>query len=344
MVMDYFNWIGSGFWPWPPLNILHYITLHYITLSSFHTPFASKLTSVASTKLCMSGIICKCRQMSFQLLFERTSVGKFLETKRKVIRSFRSFFHRTFASIIEVRFEECSQIWVFLDQTDVHQMHEYAQFENYAKQLEASADSVAGSDVFSCSGDESGSLILDTLQWIDWRLRECCRNGVAVIHSGCYKSRYQTRRDIGTEDSTDGLRRRRWKSWHEQRCWCGVPWRARCSSTPPDREPHWLAWWCLVQCRDWDQDQWFSSDLSLIRTRSAQSLSDSAGAFLNCTMPGWLWCSSGGWILVALLGILMNVKCAISCVSSAYMWWPRRCSLISFAKSSIVIFHFSTVF
>ena len=32
----------------------------------------------ASTKLCMSGIICKCKQMSFQLLFEPTNVGKFL--------------------------------------------------------------------------------------------------------------------------------------------------------------------------------------------------------------------------------------------------------------------------
>ena len=28
-------------------------------------------------------------------------------------------------------------------------------------------------------------------------------------------------------------------------------------------------------------------------TRSAQSLSDSAEAFLNCTRPGWLRCSSG---------------------------------------------------
>ena len=44
--------------------------------------------------------------MSFQLLFEQTGVGKFLETKRKFIPSLgsgvkRSFFRRTFASITE---------------------------------------------------------------------------------------------------------------------------------------------------------------------------------------------------------------------------------------------------
>ena len=37
-------------------------------------------------------------------------------------------------------------------------------------------------------------------------LRKCCQNGVAVVHSGCHKSRHQTRRDIGTEDSTDGFK------------------------------------------------------------------------------------------------------------------------------------------
>ena len=31
-------------------------------------------------------------------------------------------------------------------------------------------------------------------------------NGVAVIHSGCHKSRYQTRRDIGTKSSPDGFK------------------------------------------------------------------------------------------------------------------------------------------
>ena len=64
-----------------------------------------------------------------------------------------------------------------------------------------------GSDVFSCSGagDESGGCILNSLQWIDWRLRECCQNGVAVIHSGCHKSRYQTWREISTENSPDGF-------------------------------------------------------------------------------------------------------------------------------------------
>ena len=102
----------------------HTITLHYITLSSFHTSFTPKVTSGASTKLSMSGIVCECKHMSFQLLFEQTGVGKFLETKRNFVRSKpwvrrkRSFFRRTFASIMEVRIEECSQIWVFLDRTD----------------------------------------------------------------------------------------------------------------------------------------------------------------------------------------------------------------------------------
>ena len=82
--------------------------LHYITLSSFHTPFTPRVASGASTQLCMSGIIWKCKQMSFQLLFERTSVSKFLETKRKIIPDFRS-------DIGEASFTELSlQYWKFV--------------------------------------------------------------------------------------------------------------------------------------------------------------------------------------------------------------------------------------
>ena len=65
---------------------LHYITLHYITLSLFHTPFTPKVTSGASTKLC----ICQCKQMSFQKPFESTCISKFLESRRKIIPCFRS--------------------------------------------------------------------------------------------------------------------------------------------------------------------------------------------------------------------------------------------------------------
>ena len=89
---------------------VHSIILHYITLSSFHTPYTPKVTSGASTKLSMSGIVSECKHMSFQLLFEQTVVGKFLETKRKFIPSLGSFFRRTFASITEARIEECLQI------------------------------------------------------------------------------------------------------------------------------------------------------------------------------------------------------------------------------------------
>ena len=42
------------------------ITLHYITLSLFHTPFTPKVTSGASTKLC----IFQCKQMSFKCLLK----------------------------------------------------------------------------------------------------------------------------------------------------------------------------------------------------------------------------------------------------------------------------------
>ena len=67
------------------------ITLHYITLSLFHTPFTPKVTSGASTKLCTTVSICQCKQMSFQLPFGSTRISKFLESKRKIIPSFRSY-------------------------------------------------------------------------------------------------------------------------------------------------------------------------------------------------------------------------------------------------------------
>ena len=49
----------------------HDETLHYITLSSFHTPFTPKVTSGASTKLRTTGRVCECKEMSFQLLFQK---------------------------------------------------------------------------------------------------------------------------------------------------------------------------------------------------------------------------------------------------------------------------------
>ena len=86
---------------------------------------------------------------------------------------------------------------------NMHQMHKYG-FETLCETLPVQTPK-RWSDVLSCSSasDESGGCILDPLQRIDWRLRKCCQNGVAVVHSGCHKSRHQTRRDIGTEDSTD---------------------------------------------------------------------------------------------------------------------------------------------
>ena len=65
-------------------------TLHYITLSLFHTLFTPKVTSGASTKLCTTVSICQCKQMSFQMPFESTRISKFLEGKRKIIPGFRS--------------------------------------------------------------------------------------------------------------------------------------------------------------------------------------------------------------------------------------------------------------
>ena len=96
-----------------------WITLHYITLSLFHTPFTPKVTSGASTKLC----ICQCKQMSFQKPFESTCISKFLESRRKIIpmlsvRHKRSLSHRTCASLLEVHIGKCSKIWVFLGRAD----------------------------------------------------------------------------------------------------------------------------------------------------------------------------------------------------------------------------------
>ena len=92
-------------------------------------------------------------------------------------------------------------------------MHKYAQFECYAKPDRKPVQTPkCRSDVFSCSdaSNESGGRILDMLQWIDWRLRKCCQNRVAVIHSGCHKSRYQTRRDIGTSRTGEYLCEEPW--------------------------------------------------------------------------------------------------------------------------------------
>ena len=49
--------------------------LHYITLSSFHTPFTPKVTGGASATLCTTGSVCERKQMSFQLLFESTGIS-----------------------------------------------------------------------------------------------------------------------------------------------------------------------------------------------------------------------------------------------------------------------------
>ena len=142
------------------------------------------------------------------------------------VRHKRSLSRRTCASILEVHIGKCSKIWVFLGWADqrlpiqcqtgtgrstanMHQMDKYAQFKRYAKlDWEPVQTPKRWSDVLSCSSasDESGGCILDPLQRIDWRLSKCCQNGVAVVHSGCHKSRHQTRRDIGTEDSTDGFK------------------------------------------------------------------------------------------------------------------------------------------
>ena len=133
-------------------------TLHYIILSSFHTPFTPKVTSGASTKLC----ICQCKQMSFQLPFESTCISEFLESKRNIIPCFRPGIRE--ASLTELAL----QYWKFISESvrrsesssagqisgcrynfrqvgrstaNMHQMHKYAQFERYAKlNWELSAD------------------------------------------------------------------------------------------------------------------------------------------------------------------------------------------------------------
>ena len=53
-------------------------------------PFTPKVTSGASTKLCKTGSVCECKQMSFQLLFESTGLSKFLDIKWKNGRSFQA--------------------------------------------------------------------------------------------------------------------------------------------------------------------------------------------------------------------------------------------------------------
>ena len=64
--------------------------IHYIILLSFHMPFTPKVISGVSTKLYTTGSVCECKQMGFQLPFEITRISKFLETKRKIVPSFRS--------------------------------------------------------------------------------------------------------------------------------------------------------------------------------------------------------------------------------------------------------------
>ena len=122
----------------------------HITWSLFHTPFTPKVTSGASTKLC----ICQCKQMSFQLPFESTCISKFLESRRKIIPCFRSGIRE--ASLTELALH----CWKFISESvrrsesssagqiggrrynvgqvgwstaNMHQMHKYAQFKRYAK-------------------------------------------------------------------------------------------------------------------------------------------------------------------------------------------------------------------
>ena len=133
------------------LLYLYYVNiLHYITLSLFHTPFTPKVTSGASTKLC----ICQCKQMSFQKPFESTCISKFLESRRKIIPCFRSGIRE--ASLTEIALH----YWKFISESvrrsesssagqisgrrynvgqvgrstaNMHQMLNYAPFKRYAK-------------------------------------------------------------------------------------------------------------------------------------------------------------------------------------------------------------------
>ena len=132
----------------PRQTLLAAASLHYITLSLFHTPFTPKVTSGASTKLC----ICQCKQMSFQLPFESTCISKFLESKRKIIPCFWSGMRE--ASLTELAL----QYWKFISESvrrsesssagqisgchynvrqvgrstaNVHQMHKHQTFWTY---------------------------------------------------------------------------------------------------------------------------------------------------------------------------------------------------------------------
>ena len=143
------------------------------------------------TKLCTTVSMFQCKQMSFQLSFESTCISKFLESKSKIIPSFRSDIRE--ASLAKLAL----QYWKFISGSvrrsessstgqisgrrhnvrqvsrstaDMHQMHKYAQFERYAKCNWVPVQTPERwSDVLSCSGasDESGGCILDPLPRID---------------------------------------------------------------------------------------------------------------------------------------------------------------------------------
>ena len=127
-------------------------SLHYITLSLFHTPFTPKVTSGASTKLFASVN----RWVFSCLLKVHVSVSSWRAkgSKRKIIPCFRS-------GMREASFAELAlQYWKFISErvrrsesssagqisgcrynvrqvgrstANMHQTHKYAQFERYAK-------------------------------------------------------------------------------------------------------------------------------------------------------------------------------------------------------------------
>ena len=181
-------------------DVMH--ILHYITLSLFHMPFTPKVTSGASTKLC----ICQCKQMSFQLPFESTCISKFLESKRKIIPCFRPGIGE--ASLTELALH----YWNFISESvrrsesssagqisscrynvrqvgrstaNMHQMHKYAQFERYAKlNWEPVQTPKRWSDVlsYSSASDESGGCILDfVFFFVFWGLH----SAFCVLSSTC---------------------------------------------------------------------------------------------------------------------------------------------------------------